>query len=1362
MKRKFVKNTTESFQIIDNKPTVDMLLSKHATLQHLRKFVKYPLLLALVCMTTQFSLQAHDLKQLKEEEIDPSVKEMLHNYDKKIYFSENKGQWPANVIYKADFKYGQAVATERGMLVGTFDPASLDAVREAGDEEEESIKNGIPYNGLKRGNGNVAGHGWLMNFVGASPDMKIVTSDKHLEKYNYFKASTNNKFSEGANNYQEIWYKNVYKNVDVRYYPSAEGSLEYDIVCKPGFKNDAIAIQFDGIDEMHVTKEGVLSFSTSVGDVTFPQPYVYQIVKGQKIEIPSSYIVSKKNVLSFNLGKYDETVPLIIDPIALRWATWITNNSDGEDHGHGVWVDQKDGSIYILARIIGSGLITQGPFQSASAGNLDIVLGKYTEPTTVGGSGVRVWQTYLGGSGDDNPYALEQGPDGNIYLSGYTSSSNFPLLGGSAFSGTSLDARAQSNNNIFITKINQAGNSIKSAVIGGNANEQSFDIRFDPNGNIIIGGYTNSTNLGTRYGGTASNTNNGGTDALIFKINSDLSTINWMRNYGGSANDQINIMNVKSSNGDIFIGGTTQSTNFPTTSPRQSTIGGSRSGILQRLNSSGTTQWSSYYSSAASQTASILCMEFNRTQDTLYFGGLTTGLDAANISSDAYDNSANGNGDFFIGKMGINQGFKAGTYLGGSQLEDNMMGLNTDENNDVYIFGYSRSTNFPTTSDALQLNNLGGQSRGSDKTFTKISSDLKTLKYSTYYGGTRDDYDPVGERGIKFSNCRIYTVVTSTSNDIPLTQGAITTSRPNTNTYEPGLVVWANPPDFINNTITPNQTICPGVIPANISGSLPSYLLPTIVRNGVTSSYPALGGSNTFQWQSSTDSITWTNIVGATSQNLPGSLIGPINEKTYLRRIIGGDACVIEQGLVLYVNTLSATATSTNTSCQGSKDGTITVTPKNGTPNYTFLWNDGATSQNRTGLGEGNYSVTITDASGCQVIKSFTITYTYPKPNAVASASPNVICKGNSTTLSYTSDIAVSVIGWFNNCNAIGASLGTSASFSISPTTTTTYSIVVQTANGCKDTACVTVTVNAKPEVIAAFNQPSICRTQSAELSFSPTTNITNVNWYLDDVAAACTPTGGSLGTNNTLTVSPATTTSYSVVVATANGCKDTACATLTINDCQPEAIRDLASTNEDTPVSIPVLINDTFGGNGPSTGSITIIDNTNHGVATVNNGGTPNNPTDDQITYVPNPNYHGNDTLIYQICDSDNDCDTAIVYITVNSIDDQPIANADNNSTNEDTPITNATVVPNDVMSGDGGNTFNNSCPVCTSTTNGTLTFNSNGTYDYTPNANFNGTDQFIYQLCDADGDCDTAIVKITVNSIDDQPIANADNNST
>jgi gliding motility-associated-like protein len=1317
-----------------------------------------------ILLQTAMNVHAHNLKPIKEEDLDISVKESLNRFDKEIYFTQNQGQWPENVLYKADFKYGQAIATREGMIVGSFDPASIDEIRHRGDEEEEAIHKGIVLDASsrKKQSEGVKSHGWMMNFQNASPKMQLITSDKHIEKFGYYLGNKSNEHISENNNYQEIWYKNVYDKVDVRYYPAETGTLEYDIICKPGFDNSKIAIKFEGIDKLNLNSKGELSFNTSVGEMHIPAPYVYQTINGIKQEIVATYVVSNNNVLSFDLGAYDANLPLIIDPIALRWATWITNNSDGEDHGHGIWVDQTDGAIYILARIINSGLITVGPYQAASAGSLDIVLGKYLEPTTVGGSGTRVWQTYLGGSGDDNPYALEQGPDGNIYLTGYTSSTNFPLLGGGVFSGTSLDARSQTSNNIFITKINKAGTSIKSAVIGGNGDEQSFDLRFDPSGNIIIGGYTNSTNLATQYAGSgASNTNNGGTDALIFKINSNLNSLLWMKNYGGASGDRINILNVKQSTGDIYIAGTTSSNNFPLISARQSSRGGSEAGFLQKLNSSGTIQWSSYFSSESGSKAAILCMELDKTQDTLYFGGLTSGLNASNITAGAYDMSYNSNGDFFVSKMAINQTYIAGTYLGGSALEDNMMGLNVDENNDVYIFGYTRSTNFPITTDALQTSNLGGQSRGSDKSFTKLKSNLASVLYSTYYGGTRDDYDPVGERGIKFSNCRIYTIITSTSNDIPLTQGAITTTRPKVDTYEPGLVVWANPPDFINNSITPNQTICPGVTPANITGTEPSYLLPTIVRNGTTSSYPALSGSNTYQWQKSTDSITWVNIAGATNKNLSGALLGPVTEKIYIRRIIGGDACVIEQGLVLFVNTLSVIGTKTNTNCQGSKNGSIDITPKNGTPSYTYLWNDGATSQDRTNLGEGIYSVTVTDAGGCSVVKTFTIDYTKPKPNATANAAPSTICQGNSTSLSYTSDIAVSVVGWFDNCAALGTSLGTNATIVVNPTNTMIYSVVVETPSGCRDTACVTVTVNTKPEITATISNNSICRTQSSELSFTPKTGITSTNWYLDDASAGCKPVGASLSSNQNYIVSPTTTTSYAVVVQTAAGCKDTSCITLTINDCYPEAIRDLSSTNEDTPITIPVLNNDTFGGNGPNSSTIIITSNPSNGTAVVNNGGTPTDPTDDQIIYTPNPNFNGNDVLIYQICDSDNDCDTAIVYITVKPVDDQPIANRDLASTNEDTPL-NSTVVPNDVMSGDGGNTFNNACAVCTSTSNGTLVFNPDGTYTYTPNANYNGNDQFIYQLCDIDNDCDTAIVYITVKPVDDQPIANRDLAST
>src|SRR5690606_12685758 len=145
----------------------------------------------------------------------------------------------------------------------------------------------------------------------------------------------------------------------------------------------------------------------------------------------------------------------------------------------------------------------------------------------------------------------------------------------------------------------------------------------------------------------------------------------------------------------------------------------------------------------------------------------------------------------------------------------------------------------------------------------------------------------------------------------------------------------------------------------------------------------------------------------------------------------------------------------------------------------------------------------------------------------------------------------------------------------------------------------------------------------------------------------------------------------------------------------------------------------------------------------------------DGTYDYVPNPNYNGTDSFIYELCDVDGDCDTAIVIITILPVNDAPVANADVNSTNEDTPIVGAMVVTNDIPSGDGGNVYNNTCVVCTTTTNGALTFNPDGTYDYVPNAAHPVSDSFIYELCDVDGDCDTALVIITILPVNDAPVA-------
>nr|MBP7438328.1 hypothetical protein [Bacteroidia bacterium] len=1028
--------------------------------------------------------------------IDPSIKELLNTYEHKIYFTENRGQFKERVLYRADFPYGQAAATAEGMYISTYDPASVQARMDDGELLEREIQNGQRIRPL---NGRLKGHTWLMNFVGRSAGMTTSGAERHGDFYNYFTGNTS-RHATGVANYQEVWYNNVYNNVDVRYYPAEDGTLEYDIVCKPGFRPTDIRIRFDGIDRLKVKEDGGLLFETSVGSVEFPAPVVYQQINGARKTIAAAYRVRENNMLSFELGEYDVNAPMIIDPIALRWATWVNTASSGDNHGHCIWVDPSDGAIYMVARVVGTtDQITIGAFDELANGNLEMIVGKYLEPVNIGEAGTRVWQTYIGGNNDDNPYAMEQGPDGNLYITGYTGSTNFPLLGGTGFSGSSIDNQSQSGNDIFILKINRDGTGIKASVLGGNGDEGSYDLRINEAGDVVICGQTTSTNLSTLYGLGASNTNNGSNDWLVFKINQDLSALAWMKNNGGSGSDIATIMVQNVANGDLFIGGSTASTNFPTLNPRQSTRGGSSAGFIQKMNAVGNLQWASYFSSATSQSASILCMEFNTSKNQLYFGGLTTGLNAANISaSGVIDNSVNGGNDFFVCRMDTNQTFVAGTYLGGSGTEENMMGLNTDLNNDVYIFGYSSSTNFPVSSSPnvpLQSTNQGS----SDKTFSKISSSLSTLLFSTYYGGTSNDYDPVGERGIKFSNCRIYTIVTARSNNIPLTVGALNTTKTSTTSiYEPGMVIWANPPDLLGNSITGNQTICAGAIPGDLTGSEPAYVLPTITRAGSTSSYPSLGAATTYQWQISTDSTNWSDIPGATSRDLPGTTIGALYQKTFFRRIIGGDACILAGAAdqVVTVKIVTASGTVTDAACNGTATGSISATSDGESP-FTYAWSNGQTSQTAINLAAGTYTVTITDNGNCTATTSFTV----GEPDALdATASTTTAnCSSNTGGASVTVTGGTQPYSYLWSNGASGSSISNVAGGS--------YSVTITDANSCTFTLPVTIPTTSIPDVNAGLDQTLTCSNASITLTATSSAPGATFAW-----------TGGPNGASKTVT----------------------------------------------------------------------------------------------------------------------------------------------------------------------------------------------------------------------------------------------------
>jgi gliding motility-associated-like protein len=1064
----------------------------------------------------------------KVDSYDNGVDAMLKKYDKQIYFTQNKGQWPANIRYKADFKFGQALVTDKGMMVGAFDPASLMAYYEQGERQEKATHDGLVFNEPKL---KIKGHGWLMNFANASPSMRITNKNAHPDKFNYFYG--NGFEGTDVSSYDEVWYNNVYNNVDVRYYPSAEGTLEYDIIVKPGANPANIAINFDGIDKLELTKEGHLVLNTSVGAMDLPQPYAYQMVNGREVKIESAYALNSNNQLTFTLGKYDASKPLIIDPIALRWATWVNSNSTGDNHGHGIWVDPS-GNIYMVARVSGStNFITTGAFDTSENGGVDIIIGKYTEPATVGGAGVRVWQTYIGGNAEDNPYVTELGPDGNLYLAGVTGSgATFPLIGGTSFSGASIDSRSQSGNNAFVLKINPAGNSIKAAVLGGGGAENIFDIRIAPDGDIICGGVTTSTNLNTTHSGSgAVANNNGGNDAWLFRINQNLSALDWMKNFGGSGNDQINILLNNPTTGDIFVAGNTESNSGITAgSPRQGSPTGSSNGFIQRYNSAGTIQWGSYFNSAASTSTSILCMEFNLNRDRVYFAGISGGLGTNNTPSGTYDNSLSGTNDFYIANMGIDQTFYASTYIGSNGSENNLMGLNVDNNNDVYIFGYTGNDGYPTAGGPLQSTRNGS----TDKVFSKISSNLGTLVYSTYYGGSNQEEDPVGQRGIKFSNCRIYTIVTAESNNIPLTQGAVSTTKTSsaTDIFEPGIVVWANPPDLVGNTITANQQICQGSTPAGLNGTTPSYVLPTIIRNGATSAHPSLGSGITFQWQRSTDNVIWTDISGATAASLTAAQIGSLTQTTHFRRIINGDACVVEANGTITVSVFRITGAQTNNVCFGGTTGTINLTPQSNPSAVTYLWNDGNTSQNRTGLAAGTYSVTAT-SGGCASTLSFTIT----QPTQIAfTATPTSATCGAANGSIVFSGVSGGTSPYTYSINGSSYQGGTS----FTGVAAGTYTVYVKDAAGCIRTQSVTVSsANALVASIGSQTNVNCFGGTTGSVTLSQTGGTAAYQYQL-----------GSGAFQSSATFSGLTAGTYTFTVRDVNGCTATVNATIT----QPSA----------------------------------------------------------------------------------------------------------------------------------------------------------------------------------------------------------------
>ena len=306
-------------------------------------------------------------------------------------------------------------------------------------------------------------------------------------------------------------------------------------------------------------------------------------------------------------------------------------------------------------------------------------------------------------------------------------------------------------------------------------------------------------------------------------------------------------------------------------------------------------------------------------------------------------------------------------------------------------------------------------------------------------------------------------------------------------------------------------------------------------------------------------------------------------------------------------------------------------------------------------------------------------------------------------------------------------------------------------------TATVTITITSVDDTPSSANDTNTT-TEDTQVSGNVSTNDTpsgdggNV-WSLVGANGGAAHGTVTMNPDGSYTYTPAANYNgtdvftYQLCDADADCTTATVTITITTVDDLPVAADDSFGTAEDTPIGGTVAGNDTPSGDGGNVWSL--VTQSLHGIAVVNADGT--------YTYTPVLDYNGPDTFSYQICDIDGDCDQAVVSITVSLTDDVPVAVDDSFTTDEDIQIS-STLSGNDTPSGDGGNVWS----LVTQSLHGTAVVNANGTFTYTPAANYNGTDTFTYRLCDTDSDCDEATVTITITAVDDTPSSANDTNTT
>jgi hypothetical protein len=526
-------------------------------------------------------------------------------------------------------------------------------------------------------------------FEGASPEVRIEAHDQATARSHYLAGQSPGKWKTDIPVFTKIVYRNLYPGIDLCLYGN-EGKLEYDFVVSPGANPDRIRIKALGGDKSDIDSQGNLFITTTDGaSLKQMKPLAYQGTGAEHMVVSSQFEPMGDHRFGFRIGSYDGASPLVIDPV-LDFSTYV--GGARFDRGRDIAVDRQ-GNIYVTGQTQSTDFPLENPIDTQAGGSFDIFVLKFNPS----GSDL-IYSTYIAGSSLDIAYGIAVDGAGSAYLTGETSSGDFPstIVVGGATSGV----RA------FVLKLSPDGATIQYAThFGGIGIEKGYDIAVDQLGNAFVTGLTSSTDFPTQN--AVQSSRGGGFDAFVAKF-SPSGAVMYSTYLGGSADDNLGASSLGGiaiaidDGGNAYVTGDTQSTDFPTVNALYPSLSGKQDAFVAKLGPTG--------------------------RPLIY-----------------------------------------STYLGGSDVGnvfgEEGFGIGVDKAGNLYVAGITRSTDFPLQ-NPIQAS-LGGGTGDSDVFLSALNPQGSALIYSTYIGGKNGEGLTAGSLSV--DRCgNVFVAATTNSSDFAL------------------------------------------------------------------------------------------------------------------------------------------------------------------------------------------------------------------------------------------------------------------------------------------------------------------------------------------------------------------------------------------------------------------------------------------------------------------------------------------------------------------------------------------------------------------------------------------------------------------